>query len=523
MNQSIDQLSQKLDANIKEARMPTDAQKAIEIATRHREEIRQKMQSNTLTDEEKRLYENADNELAKIIADAQKGRAAIHTKTEAAQGNLQQTVANTEKPTPTVDDATMRSEMAEYQAEARNAIRNLLVKNGQIDENSIKQAVKLADDLAHLRLDETQFAELEETERDILKQQMPAVQGMIGAIFIESLFANGYDIRFNGSGTVDIGKKMGERDVKLAPTQDMQMILNSYIGQNPSFLSMLKAGLLFHAGDINQYLNKISDTNGNPQNEKDTTFASFSSYLRNRPSQADTSAGKAIMNSQGMFSDSEFRSYLEAAKYVPALASGIQAISNNPNLVNAVAATGASMANVPQNENNSANNSANNLSVPSFSGGSAEIPTFAQSIRNHGTAGGILEQLTASYTHMFSAIKSSDASKAGALIAFIAGSFLLGEKGKTFSGLVQTLKIAFFWIPAGIFGWNAVKSGWDSWNGNLPRANADTTPLPAPNAAVVAAIREEAHAEKADENAKITDKFLTATVADVNAYLTDKK
>lgn len=85
MSQSIDQLSQKLDANIKEARMPTDAQKAIEIATRHREEIRQKMQSNTLTDEEKRLYENADNELAKIIADAQKGRTEIHTKTEAAQ------------------------------------------------------------------------------------------------------------------------------------------------------------------------------------------------------------------------------------------------------------------------------------------------------------------------------------------------------------------------------------------------------------------------------------------------------
>lgn len=85
MNQSIDQLSQKLDANIKEARTPTDAEKAIDIATRHREEIRQKMQSNALSDEEKRLYENADNELAGIIADVQKGRTEIHEKTEVAQ------------------------------------------------------------------------------------------------------------------------------------------------------------------------------------------------------------------------------------------------------------------------------------------------------------------------------------------------------------------------------------------------------------------------------------------------------
>lgn len=67
-----------------------------------------------------------------------------------------------------------------------------------------------------------------------------------------------------------------------------------------------------------------------------------------------------------------------------------------------------------------------------------------------------------------------------------------------------------------------MESGWKSIKGDLPKANPDTTPLPPPNPAVVAAIQEEAHGDKAQENAKITDKFLTATVADVNAYLTDK-
>lgn len=340
---SLEQLSQKLRNDIDEAKLPTDVQKTIEIATKHREEIKQKLQDTNLTEDEKQLYVNADSELAAIIAENENAHGKLQAKTQAELSGTKQDVASA-KTAPTASEATLREDLAEYQKESEKAIREILFKDNKVNEANIKQAMRLADELSQMKItDEAKFKELDSSERDVLRQQIPAVRGMIGSLFVESLFANGYDFRFDGSGKLVVGHLRGE-ETHLLPNQDMELIMNSYIGQSPSFAEMIKAGMLFHGGDLSQYVSKVSDADGKNISEQNQRYESFTSYLRNRPNQAQTKSGNAIMNSKQLFSDSEFKQYMQSVKYVPQIQSGIEAIAQNPNTTINLAAPAAGVA-----------------------------------------------------------------------------------------------------------------------------------------------------------------------------------
>lgn len=241
------------------------------------------------------------------------------------------------KKNTAAENASAKEALDDYRKEAEASFKNLLVKDGQLDIGSFKNAMALADEMANLsqNLDEgagknkNYIGRLETQEREQLQKEMPAVRGMIGSLFVKSLIDNGYQFRVDSSGRVNIGRADAYTPTTLVPKDQMEITINEEISRNPNFATLLRAGLLFQDDDLVKYSALISDKDGIIADANTQTFANYKDHLsRNRNRGA--AANMILNNNSPLFSDKEFQEYLRAAPMVPKITSDLQKMANDP-------------------------------------------------------------------------------------------------------------------------------------------------------------------------------------------------
>lgn len=152
-----------------------------------------------------------------------------------------------------------KEEIEEYGQDVAVKLAEILVKDGEINQQGIKSAMELVNDLSQLKYKDNPDLnlKLEASELDVLKKVPHAVKGVVGSVFLSSLYANGYTVRFIGNEQVSLHKHKDAPVVRLGEGTDLSHSINNFIKGNPGFLEVLKAGLLFHSGDLAKYV----DTN----------------------------------------------------------------------------------------------------------------------------------------------------------------------------------------------------------------------------------------------------------------------
>lgn len=475
-------LKERFEAWLKEVNETQDIESRKQKAGENLQEIEERLKSKSLTPDEIALLERFKQNFQDAINNNQKqkeqNKATINNQLSETQKDLSgsQKAPTEEKkknpnivenPENTVDDKTMEKHMQEYQRVAAKAIKEVLIVNGKINVESIKSAMKTADELSKLEKPEGIEAlnSIDDGEREILKQELPAIKGMIGSIFIESLFQNGYDIRFKNDGSVKISQLSSGDNVSVSAS-DVEQVISAYAQQSPTFVGMLKAGVLFHSGDLARYV-QINIVDGNMPNDK-KTYSSFQSYINNNSNR--TQAGQVLHGSDRMLGNEEFAQYIDSVKYVSSIQEAMEKIASQQDAEKSS----------PNNINSSTNNaSTSNSSKPSsdvdpkgvFDFADTKLPTWAESIERHGSLAGTLEQIPASYMKAWKMTAgTTPAATLGAIVAFIGAGWMFGFK--------NTLKTLLVGIPALNFLWGSLGAISESWKTGFTSKDNETQKAP---------------------------------------------
>lgn len=217
--------------------------------------------------------------------------------------------------------------MNEFQKEAFEAFKKqTLGENGQMDELSFRRGIEFLSELStfsNIEVEKGKFDWLDTKEKEMLLKQMPAVQGIIGSIFVEQFFRAGYEFGFNADNTVIVKPKNAGQQTK---ARELQTQLNNQIARNPHLANSLKAGLLYNNQDLLTYLRMNATSDGKEISEDAQKPENFIKFLEGR----NTDSAKAILASRNFFKDLDWEGHLHAASYVPSFSKELSVIMSDP-------------------------------------------------------------------------------------------------------------------------------------------------------------------------------------------------
>lgn len=217
--------------------------------------------------------------------------------------------------------------MNEFQKEAFEAFKKqTLGENGQMDELSFRRGIEFLSELSNfsnIEVKKGKFDWLDTKEKEMLLKQMPAVQGIIGSIFVEQFFRAGYEFGFNADNTVIVKPKNAGQQTK---ARELQTQLNNQIARNPHLANSLKAGLLYNNQDLLTYLRMNATSDGKEISEDAQKPENFIKFLEGR----NTDSAKAILASRNFFKDLNWEGHLHAASYVPSFSKELSVIMDDP-------------------------------------------------------------------------------------------------------------------------------------------------------------------------------------------------
>lgn len=272
------------------------------------------------------------------------GKEKVHMQTLDALRNFQPVTTSTqsvEKPAESIAvaekapetfsvnmDSASAEALKKFQKSAAEAFKaEVLGSDGKPDYLSLRKGLELVSSLEELQnIDMKAFDTLNDTEKEKLKEQLPAVRGIIGAIFVESLFADGYTLAFNGDGTVNMRAKSGISDVN----QKMSEI-NTAIKRDSTLSQTLKMGLLYADGDLLKYMQSVATSDGNNITPEMQTPGEFLKYLNNRDQ--NTLAGDAIKSSANFFENINLPEQMRAANHIPEIGNTLSVVMQDPNVM----------------------------------------------------------------------------------------------------------------------------------------------------------------------------------------------
>lgn len=217
--------------------------------------------------------------------------------------------------------------MNEFQKEAFEAFKKqTLGENGEMDELSFRRGIEFLSELSNfsnIEVEKGKFDWLDTKEKEMLLKQMPAVQGIIGSIFVEQFFRAGYEFGFNADNTVIVKPKNAGQQTK---ARELQTQLNNQIARNPHLANSIKAGLLYNNQDLLTYLRMNATSDGKEISEDAQKPENFIKFLEGR----NTDSAKAILASRNFFKDLNWEGHLHAASYVPNFSKELSVIMNDP-------------------------------------------------------------------------------------------------------------------------------------------------------------------------------------------------
>ena len=314
----------------------------------------------------------------------------------------------------------VQEELNEFQKEAFEAFKKqTLGENGQMDELSFRRGIEFLSELSNfsnIKVEKGKFDWLDTKEKEMLLKQMPAVQGIIGSIFVEQFFRAGYEFGFNADNTVIVKPKHAGQQTK---ARELQTQLNNQIARNPHFANSIKAGLLYNNQDLLTYLRMNATSDGKEISEDAQKPENFIKFLEGR----NTESAKAILASRNFFKDLDWEGHLHAASYVPSFSKKLSVIMSDPETQQAIA------QNFPQNQSapNSATVLFNTMTAPDDSL-NKPLPTLEENIDKHGYAGGMLTHTGMLWGRGFKTLFSSPEAGTLTIAAMIILPFVVGFK-----------------------------------------------------------------------------------------------
>ena len=310
--------------------------------------------------------------------------------------------------------------MNEFQKEAFEAFKKqTLGENGEMDELSFRRGIEFLSELStfsNIEVEKGKFDWLDTKEKEMLLKQMPAVQGIIGSIFVEQFFRAGYEFGFNADNTVIVKPKNAGQQTK---ARELQTQLNNQIARNPHFANSLKAGLLYNNQDLLTYLRMNATSNGKEISEDAQKPENFIKFLEGR----NTDSAKAILASRNFFKDLNWEGHLHAASYVPSFSKELSVIMDDSETQQAIA------RNFTQNQSapNRATVLFNTMTAPDDSL-NKPLPTLKENIDKHGYAGGMLTHTGMLWGRGFKTLFSSPEAGTLTIAAMIILPFVVGFK-----------------------------------------------------------------------------------------------
>ena len=227
----------------------------------------------------------------------------------------------------------VQEELNEFQKEAFEAFKKqTLGENGEMDELSFRRGIEFLSELStfsNIEVEKGKFDWLDTKEKEMLLKQMPAVQGIIGSIFVEQFFRAGYEFGFNADNTVIVKPKNAGQQTK---ARELQTQLNNQIARNPDLANSIKAGLLYNNQDLLTYLRMNATSDGKEISEDAQKPENFIKFLEGR----NTDSAKAILASRNFFKDLNWEGHLHAASYVPSFSKKLSVIMRDPDARDAV-------------------------------------------------------------------------------------------------------------------------------------------------------------------------------------------
>ena len=221
----------------------------------------------------------------------------------------------------------VQEELNEFQKEAFEAFKKqTLGENGEMDELSFRRGIEFLSELStfsNIEVEKGKFDWLDTKEKEMLLKQMPAVQGIIGSIFVEQFFRAGYEFGFNADNTVIVKPKNAGQQTK---ARELQTQLNNQIARNPDLANSIKAGLLYNNQDLLTYLRMNATSDGKEISEDAQKPENFIKFLQGR----NTDSAKAILDSRNFFKDLNWEGHLHAASYVPSFSKELSVIMSDP-------------------------------------------------------------------------------------------------------------------------------------------------------------------------------------------------
>ena len=314
----------------------------------------------------------------------------------------------------------VQEELNEFQKEAFEAFKKqTLGENGQMDELSFRRGIEFLSELSNfsnIEVEKGKFDWLDTKEKEMLLKQMPAVQGIIGSIFVEQFFRAGYEFGFNADNTVIVKPKNAGQQTK---ARELETQLNNQIARNPDLANSLKAGLLYNNQDLLTYLRMNATSDGKEISEDAQKPENFIKFLEGR----NTESAKAILASRNFFKDLDWEGHLHAASYVPSFSKKLSVIMNDPETQQAIA------QNFPQNQSapNRATVLFNTMTAPDDSL-NKPLPTLKENIDKHGYAGGMLTHTGMLWGRGFKTLFSSPEAGTLTIAAMIILPFVVGFK-----------------------------------------------------------------------------------------------
>ncbi len=491
---------QTLQESVSNSKVP---EMTVAQAIKHFELQREKLKKFLENEKNPELQKNAQNfleALNKDIAVLQK-----QTNQDDRVTSIQQKLASLDfdlkkgqNPTPGVDipvakeapkplstniDSESTKYIQNFQAEAAAAFKQEISdENGNLTNQSIKKGLEFVAEVSNISSitlgdGDEKFNWLDKAEQEKLKEQLPAVRGVLGAIFMETLFGAWYVAAFNGDGTIVL-KSKNTNNANTANTIEKE--INTAFVRDPELSKTLRMGLLYADGDLLKYMQASADSKGQNISPNQQTPDEFLNYLHGRSKKEETQAADAIKASKSFFEGINLPEQMVAANAIPEISRALETIK---------------AAEVPLNQQPQATGVAAAQTVPS-----ANVATISRtqalatgmaaplnSLDQYKTSGQVWEDFKDKpVATVFGGLGniagnglkqlfSSPGVLGGAVIALFIGKWFTGSWGKSFTFIAGALGAAGLWERIGQI--RDADKKFEQWGGSVknPHATLRTT------------------------------------------------
>lgn len=255
-------------------------------------------------------------------------RAKISQKSENSQKSEKANEAPKEEKNPLsleVDEKSAKLIQDFQKKAAKEFLKEITNGSGKMDELSIRKGLEFVgnvSDVTKLEPEIKNFDWLTKNEKEKLMKQLPAVRGVLGAVFMETLFASGYVAAFNGDGKIALRSTSRDNSV-IQTTKE----INDAINRNPELSKTLRLGLLYADGDLLNYMKASADSKGKNIMPDQQTPEKFLQYLHTRDSKNETQSSDAIKASKNFFQGIDISEQMIAANSVPEITRALEVVT----------------------------------------------------------------------------------------------------------------------------------------------------------------------------------------------------